>query len=123
MLDNTLIGEGTKLDNMVHLAHNVRTGKHCIILAGAAIGGSTVIGDRTIISGNVTVKDNIKLGDDVTVVGHSAVIDDISSGDTVWGFPAIPFSKAKMVYIRLKKLPELFTRVRALEKAIKKDKK
>ncbi|MFO8056369.1 MAG: UDP-3-O-(3-hydroxymyristoyl)glucosamine N-acyltransferase [bacterium] len=116
MLDNTVIGAGTKFDNMVHVAHNVRVGKSCIILAGTAVGGSTAIGDGCVISGGCVIKDNITLGDRVNVVGHSAVSDDIKAGETVWGLPAIPFSRAKRVYLRLKQLPELFKRVRELEK-------
>jgi UDP-3-O-[3-hydroxymyristoyl] glucosamine N-acyltransferase len=116
MLDATVIGAGTKLDNLVHLAHGVRVGRNCIILAHAAVGGSVKIGDFCIISGNVTIKDNVTLGDRVTVAGHSAVADDVAAGQIVWGFPAMPFSLAKRVYARTKQLPQLFTRVRALEK-------
>jgi len=118
MLDATVLGAGTKLDNLVHLAHGVRVGKHCIILAGVAIGGSTRIGDHCIISGNSTLKDNITIGDRVTVAGHSAVTDDVLAGQVVWGFPAMPFSLAKRVFARVKQLPDLFKRVRALEKAL-----
>jgi UDP-3-O-[3-hydroxymyristoyl] glucosamine N-acyltransferase len=119
MLDATVIGAGTKLDNLVHIAHGVRTGKHCIILAEAALGGSVRLGDFCMISGHATIKDNVTLGDRVTVVGHSGVADDVAAGQTVWGMPAMPFSLAKRVYGRFKQLPELFTRVRALEKKIK----
>ncbi len=116
MLDNTVIGAGSKFDNMVHIAHNVRVGKNCVILAGTAIGGSVIIGDNTIISGGCVIRDNITIGERVNVVGHSAVSDDVKSGETVWGLPAMPFSRAKRVYLRLKQLPELFKRVRELEK-------
>jgi UDP-3-O-[3-hydroxymyristoyl] glucosamine N-acyltransferase len=118
MLDHTVIGQGTKLDNLVHIAHGVRIGKHCILLAAAAVGGSSKIGDFAIISGNATVKDNLIVGDHAIVIGHSAVTDDVPPGQTVWGLPAIPFSLAKRVYARLKQLPELFSRVRAIEKIL-----
>jgi UDP-3-O-[3-hydroxymyristoyl] glucosamine N-acyltransferase len=118
MLDQTVVGAGSKLDNLVHLAHNVRVGRRCIILAGTDVGGSVVIGDGAIVSGNVTVKDNIVIGPGAVVVGHSGVADDVAAGETVFGYPAMPFSLAKRVYSRFKQLPELFTRVRKLEKII-----
>lgn len=117
MLDATVIGRGSKLDNLVHVAHGVTIGRHCIILAGVAIGGSARIGDYCIISGNATIKDNISLGDRAVVIGHSVVADDVRPGETVWGFPAMPFSLAKRVFARLKQLPELYKRVRELERA------
>lgn len=116
MLDKTVVGAGTKLDNMVHLAHNVRVGKRCIILAGTVVAGSVTIGDGAVISGNVTVKDNVDIGAGAMVVGHSGVSDDVPAGEVVFGYPAIPFSQAKRVYSRLKQLPDLFKRVRKLEK-------
>jgi UDP-3-O-[3-hydroxymyristoyl] glucosamine N-acyltransferase len=119
MLDQTMIGEGTKLDNLVHLAHNVRVGKHCIILAGTGVGGSAKIGDFCVISGHVSIKDNITIGERAQVAGRSVITDDVAAGQTVWGFPAMPFSHAKRVYARIKQLPDLFKRVRTIEKTIK----
>ncbi len=116
MLDETVIGEGTKLDNLVHLAHNVRVGRHCIILANTASGGSVTIGDNTVISGSCTLKDNITIGSKVMVAGGSGVADDVADGEVVFGYPAMPFSHAKRVYSRLKDLPALFKRVRKLER-------
>lgn len=119
MLDATVIGAGSKLDNLVHIAHNVRLGRHCIILATAGVGGSTRIGDYCVISGNAAIKDNIVLGDRVMVVGGSGVLEDVPAGETVMGYPAMPFSHAKRVYSRLKQLPELFKRMRTMEKSKK----
>jgi UDP-3-O-[3-hydroxymyristoyl] glucosamine N-acyltransferase len=116
MLDATVIGTGTKIDNLVHLAHNVRVGQRCIILAGTVVGGSVTIGDGAIISGNVTVIDNVTIGAGAIVIGHSGVSKDVGSGETVFGYPALPFAVAKRVYSRLAQLGELFTRVRKLEK-------
>lgn len=116
MLDETVIGQGTKFDNMVHIAHGVRVGKHCIILANTAVGGSVTIGDFCVLSGNVVVKDNVTLGDRVMVVGGSGVADDVAAGSTVMGYPAMPFNVAQRVYSRLKQLPDLWKRVRELEK-------
>ncbi len=118
MLDATVVGEGTKLDNLVHLAHNVVVGKHCLIMAGVMVGGSTTIGDFCVISGNSTIRDNLSIGSRVMVVGHSAVAEDVHDNQTVFGYPAMPFSHAKRVYSRLKQLPDLFKRMRSVEKAV-----
>jgi len=115
-LDATVIGAGTKLDNLVHLAHGVTLGKNCIVLALTAIGGSTRIGDNAVISGAVTIKDNLTIGKNVTIVGRSGVAEDLPDGAMVWGFPAVPLPRAQRIYARWKQLPELFTRVRELEK-------
>jgi UDP-3-O-[3-hydroxymyristoyl] glucosamine N-acyltransferase len=118
MLDRTVIGAGTKLDNLVHLAHNVRVGRRCMILAGTVVGGSVTVEDGAIISGNVTVIDNVTIGAGAIVIGHSGVDRDVAAGETVFGYPALPFGLAKRVYSRFRQLPEIFTRVRKLEKAL-----
>jgi UDP-3-O-[3-hydroxymyristoyl] glucosamine N-acyltransferase len=115
-LDATIIGKGTKLDNLVHIAHSVIIGPRCIILAGTIIGGSVTIGEGTMISGGVAIKDHVNIGSAVRVVGRSSVMNDIRDGQTVAGtMLAQPFSKAKRTMSRLKQLPDLFTRVRKLE--------
>jgi len=119
-LDKTVVGSGSKFDNQVHIAHSVRIGRNCIILAGTVIGGSTEIGDGCMISGNVTIKDHIKIGDGSQVVGASGILEDLEPGSVVWGMPSMEFSRAKRVYLRLKELPELFRRVKKLEEEIKK---
>jgi len=118
MLDATVIGAGSKFDNLVHIAHGVRVGRHCIILAHTVVGGGVKIGDDCVISGNVVIKDNVTLGDRVMVVGGSGVADDVAAGEVVWGYPALPFRQAQRVYARLKQLPELWKRFRALEKKV-----
>jgi len=119
-LDKTVIGSGSKFDNLVHIAHSVRIGKNCIILAGTVIGGSTEVGDGCMISGNVTIKDHIKIGSGSQVVGASGILEDLEPGSVVWGMPSMEFSRAKRVYLRLKELPELFRRVKNLEEGVKK---
>lgn len=117
-LDATVIGAGTKLDNLVHIAHGVVTGKNCIILAQVAIGGSTRLGDNVIISAQAMVKDNLHIGNQVMIAAGSGIPDDLEDGAVVWGFPAVPFARAQRIYARTKQLPELFTRVRELEKKL-----
>ena len=119
-LDATVIGSGTKVDNLVHIAHSVRIGKYCIILAETVIGGSAEIGDRSLISGNVTIGDHCKIGADCKVAGASAVYKDMPTGDAAMGNPAMSFNHAKRAFIRLRDLPKLFKRMKQVENTLKK---
>jgi UDP-3-O-[3-hydroxymyristoyl] glucosamine N-acyltransferase len=87
-LSDTVIGDGTKVDALVHIAHNVTTGKNCELTAGTIIGGSTTLGDMCWTGLNSTLKDNIKLGNNVLVAAGAAVIHDVQDGDIVAGVPA-----------------------------------
>ena len=117
-LDATVIGAGTKIDNLVHISHGVVLGKNCVVLAQTAIGGSTRIGDNAIISSQAVIKDNLTLGKNVVIAARSGVAEDLPDGSVVWGFPAVPFPRAQRIYARQKQLPELFTRVRELEQKV-----
>jgi UDP-3-O-[3-hydroxymyristoyl] glucosamine N-acyltransferase len=87
-LSDTKIGDGTKIDALVHVAHNVTIGKNCQLTAGTVIGGSTVIGNMSWTGLNSTVKDQIKIGSDALIGAGSVVINDVSGGDIVAGVPA-----------------------------------
>ena len=87
-LSDTIIGDGTKIDSLVHISHNVIIGKNCEITAGAIIGGSTRIGDSAWIGLNATLKDHVTVGDNVIVASGASVIHDIPSKDVVAGVPA-----------------------------------
>ena len=87
-LSNTIIERGTKLDALVHLAHNVRIGKNCELTAGTIIGGSTTTGNSTWTGLNSTLKDNIRIGDNVIVGAGAMVIRDVEDKDIVAGVPA-----------------------------------
>jgi UDP-3-O-[3-hydroxymyristoyl] glucosamine N-acyltransferase len=87
-LVNTVIHDGTKIDALVDIAHNVTVGKHCIITAGAIIGGSTSIGDMSWIGLQSTLKNNIKIGKNVIVGAGAVVLHDVEDGDIVAGVPA-----------------------------------
>jgi UDP-3-O-[3-hydroxymyristoyl] glucosamine N-acyltransferase len=89
-VDDTLIGDGTKIDNLVHIAHNVRVGKRCLILALAGIAGSSRIEDDVLIAGMVGVSDHCTVGRGARVLVQAGVIGDIAPGATVWGTPARP---------------------------------
>ena len=87
-LSDTVISDGTKIDALVHISHNVFVGKNCEITAGAVIGGSAEIGNSTWIGLNATVKDQIKIGNNVIVASGASVIHDVSDHDIVAGVPA-----------------------------------
>jgi UDP-3-O-[3-hydroxymyristoyl] glucosamine N-acyltransferase len=86
-LSDTIIGEGTKLDALVHIAHNVEIGRHCALTAGTIIGGSTRIGDMCWTGLNSTIKHKVKIGDKV-IIGSGASVNDIDDEDIVAGVPA-----------------------------------
>ncbi len=81
----TLIGEGTKIDNLVHVAHGVKIGKHCLIVAGTVIGGSTEIGDRCFLGINCSIKNKVKIGNDVTIGMGAIVLSDVPDNTVVKG--------------------------------------
>ena len=87
-LSDTVIGNGTKLDALVHIAHNVIVGKNCELTAGTIIGGSTTVGDTCWTGLNSTLKDNIKIGKNVLIAAGAAVIHDVEDEDIVAGVPA-----------------------------------
>jgi UDP-3-O-[3-hydroxymyristoyl] glucosamine N-acyltransferase len=87
-LTDTVIGEGTKIDAMVHVAHNVRIGKNCLLTAGTVIGGSATLGNYCWTGLNSTIKDHVKLGNNVVVGAGACVINDVPDDDVVAGVPA-----------------------------------
>lgn len=88
VVGSTIIGAGTKIDNLVHIAHGVKIGKNCLIVAGAVIGGSTEIGDNCFIGINASIKNKVKIGNNVTVGMGAVVLKDVPDGVTVVGNPA-----------------------------------
>jgi UDP-3-O-[3-hydroxymyristoyl] glucosamine N-acyltransferase len=87
-LSDTIIGDGTKIDALVHIAHNVQIGHNCVLAAGTIVGGSTKIGDACRCGLNCTIKHKIRIGNGVTIGNGSSVIHDISAGEIVEGVPA-----------------------------------
>ncbi|HEU5081661.1 MAG TPA: UDP-3-O-(3-hydroxymyristoyl)glucosamine N-acyltransferase [Opitutaceae bacterium] len=116
----TLIGEGTKIDNLVQIAHNVTVGKHCIICAQAGISGSTILEDYVVLGGQAGLAGHIRLGRGAKVDGQSGVNADLEPGTTVKGSPCLPYNLEQRVNVLRRKLPELFKRVDALEEQLKK---
>jgi len=92
-LNDTIIGEGTKIDNLVQIAHNVRIGRFCLIAAQCGLAGSCSIGDGTQIGGATGVADHIKIGSHVQIAAQSGVMNDIPDGEKWGGSPARPFKQ------------------------------
>jgi UDP-3-O-[3-hydroxymyristoyl] glucosamine N-acyltransferase len=115
---HTVIGRGTKIDNLVQIAHNVRIGEHSIIVAQTGISGSSRLGRAVILAGQVGVADHLTLGDRVVVGAQSGVGADLAAGEKYLGTPARPLMEAKRVYISEGRLPELLRRVRDLERRL-----
>jgi UDP-3-O-[3-hydroxymyristoyl] glucosamine N-acyltransferase len=112
----TEIGKGSKIDNLVQIAHNVVIGEHCIVIAQAGIAGSTKIGNYTVIAGQVGIAGHLKIGNRVTIAAQSGVMHDIPDGEKYFGTPAQPDREMKRQLLALQKLPELLRRVAQLEK-------
>lgn len=91
--DDTIIGKGTKIDNLVHIAHNVKIGKNCSIVANVFVGGSCIIEDNVRIAMSATLRDGIKIGRNSIIGMGSVVTSDVSENITVMGVPAKPFNK------------------------------
>ena len=118
-LGSTVIGQGTKIDNLVHVAHNVVIGRNCLILGQVGFAGSTTLGDYVVVASQSGIADHLKLGNQVVVGAKSGVMRDVVDGGRVLGIPAAPDRQAKRQMIALQQLPELLRRTRELEKQVK----
>ena len=114
----TSVGRGTKIDNLVQIGHNVRIGRHCIIVAQVGIAGSVVLGDYCVVGGQAGIAGHIKLGNKVQVGGQSAVLEDIQDGQFVNGTPALPFGLERRLVVLSRRLPDLFKKVDSLALAL-----
>lgn len=115
----TVIGRGTKIDNLVQIAHNVQIGENSIIVAQVGISGSTKIGRHVILAGQAGLVGHISVGDNAVVAAQSGVSKSIPANTVVWGYPAKPIDKAKKVNAALQRLPDLAKRVAELESELK----
>lgn len=114
----TLIKKGVKLDNLVHIAHNVVIDENSIVLAQVGIAGSTEIGKNVILAGQAGVNGHIKIGDNAKVGSQAGVTKSVPPDTSVSGYPAAPHAGAKRLHASLLRLPELLKRVKELEKRI-----
>jgi UDP-3-O-[3-hydroxymyristoyl] glucosamine N-acyltransferase len=117
---DTEIGAGTKLDNLVHVGHNVVVGRDCLLCGQVGIAGSTRIGDRVVLGGQVGVGDNLFVGDDVIAGGATKIMTNAPAGRVLLGYPAVKMETHVEMQKALRRLPRLAARVAELEKVISK---
>ena len=117
-LGPTVIGRGTKIDNLVQIAHNVQVGENCLVVAQAGVAGSTKLGNYVVLAGQVGIAGHLKIGNQVTVAAQSGVMNDIPDGEKWFGYPAQPDKEVKRQLVAVRRLPDLLKRLAALEKKL-----
>jgi len=117
-LGPTVIGQGTKIDNLVHVAHNVSFGRHNLIMGQCGFAGSTKLEDYCVIASQAGIAGHLKLGPQATVGAKSGVMRDIPPKGTVLGIPAQPDKQMKRQFIAMQQLPDLIKRLRATERQL-----
>ncbi|PTE15086.1 UDP-3-O-(3-hydroxymyristoyl)glucosamine N-acyltransferase [Pseudogemmobacter blasticus] len=115
---DTRIGSGTKLDNLVHIGHNVQIGRDCLLCGQVGIAGSSRIGDRVVMGGQCGVNDNIFVGDDVICGGATKIFTNAPAGRVLLGYPAVKMETHVEMQKALRRLPRLAARVAEIEKAL-----
>jgi UDP-3-O-[3-hydroxymyristoyl] glucosamine N-acyltransferase len=111
----TVVGEGTKIDNLVQLGHNVVIGKHCLICSQVGISGSTTLEDYVVLGGQAGVAGHLTIGKGCKADGQSGINSDLEPGSFVKGTPCLPYNLEQRINVLRKKIPDLFKRVDALE--------
>lgn len=114
----TEIGNGVKIDNLVHIGHNVRVGEHSLLVAQVGIAGSVQVGRGVVLAGQVGVSGHLHIGDGARVGAQAGVIGDIPAGAEYSDYPARPHREALRAQASVRRLPKLVERIRALEKAL-----
>lgn len=119
----TIIGEGTKIDNLVQIGHNCVIGKHCLIVALTGISGSTKLGDYVTIAGQVGIAGHLTIGDKATFSARSGISTNIPGGEVYGGNPVLPYKEHQKLQATLRRVPKLVERVKALEEILKEQSK
>jgi len=114
----TTIGDGTKIDNLVMIAHNCRIGRHNLICSQVGIAGSTTTGDYVVMAGQVGVRDHVQIGSGAVLGAMAGVSNDVPAGARVFGIPATPEREQKLKQAALAKLPEMRREFRALRHSV-----
>ncbi len=115
----TVIGKGTKIDNLVQIAHNVKIGEHCIIVSQVGISGSSTLEDHVTLAGQVGVAGHLTIGKNTIVASKSGIPSDVPPNSFVWGIPAKPHMQAKRVNASLQRLPEYVKTINLMKTQIK----
>lgn len=117
-LGDTVVGAGTKIDNLVHIGHNVEIGRHCMIVAQVGIAGSSELGDHVSLAGQAGIAGHLRIGDGARIAAQAGVIGDVPAGASYSGYPARPHRDAMRASAALFRLPDLVRRLRAVERAL-----
>lgn len=115
---NTEIGNGTKLDNQVHIGHNVRVGNDCLICGQSGLSGSVDVGNNVVLGGQCGAADNIFIGDNVIAAGATKMLSNVPAGRVMMGYPAVKMDTHTEIYKAQRRLPRLLRDVAALQKAV-----
>jgi len=119
-VDATRIGAGTKIDDQVHVAHNVVLGRNCLLCGQVGIAGSTTIGNNVVMGGQAGVNDHVEIGDDVIVAARTSVFGNLSEPGIYSGYPAGPHHQQLRVIAHMRRLPRLMDRIKELEATVEK---
>jgi len=114
----TVIGDGTKIDNLVMIAHNCRIGRHNMICSQVGVAGSTVTGDFVVMAGQVGVRDHVRIGEGAILGAKAGVSQDVAAGAHVFGCPAIAERDQKIQFAAISKLPEMRRQLKALKHTV-----
>jgi len=114
-LGETVVGEGTKIDNLVHVGHNVKIGRHCLIVAQVGIAGSSEIGDFCVLAGQVGVTGHVSIGTGVQVAAQAGVMKSFDGARKLSGSPARPMADQLRAQALVRRLPEVIERLKVLE--------
>ncbi|MGC6455596.1 MAG: UDP-3-O-(3-hydroxymyristoyl)glucosamine N-acyltransferase [Coraliomargaritaceae bacterium] len=112
----TYIGEGTKIDNLVQVGHNVRIGKRCLLVAQVGVSGSTELGNGVVVGGKSGFAGHLKIGDGAMIAGNSGIIQSVAPGEKLMGYPGIPSREFLRISVLMRKLPDFFKRFEQVEK-------
>ncbi len=114
----TVIGEGTKIDNLVMIAHNCRIGRHNLICSQVGVAGSTTTGDYVVMAGQVGVRDHVHIGTGAVLGAKAGVSGDVRDGVRMLGTPAVPEREQKLLFAAISKLPEMRKQLRELTRQV-----
>jgi len=117
---STRVGRGTKIDNLVQIAHNVQIGSNCIVVGQAGLAGSVTLGERVMLGGQSAIRDHITLRDGAMVAACSGVAEDVAPQTQVSGLPALPHRQSLREQAALRRLPDLVAHVRRLQEELDK---
>jgi len=114
----TLVGEGSKVDNLVQIAHNVQIGKHCLLVSQCGIAGSTKLGNYVTVAGQVGIAGHLEIGDKAVLSALTGVSKSLEGGQVYMGFPVYPVKEAQRRYASISRLPKALVELRELRKEV-----